>query len=357
VKKPNLDQMQYELAMAKGGAIPHFALGGENNWEEHELNHPFGWYQVHVPKDESHPEHALWKAYNAWINSNLKNYVKKQMGTEHDPIRKLAEEGVLHMEMPDQNESQELKLQESLAALHRGEKNDKYPAGVAGDRYTRVPVVPKLGKRYAKSPLAKYWENLADSVVFPSTIESIKSRHNELNKLENVQLERTEPWMMKADLRTTVKHWTSEYALGELGFDHVLDILKQDLTNGRIRPEALNKVSVADAIRRVHEYNEERKRIQAETALKQTEGMPVVKEYPTGHKWIEIKMPEPKIEESHIMGNPSGYPNLHAFIDSKTGQSVSVGATPEEATNLYKREERKKQLQDALKYEGDVMGH
>jgi hypothetical protein len=57
------------------------------------------------------------------------------------------------------------------------------------------------------------------------------------------------------------------------------------------------------------------------------------------------------------MGQPSGYPSLHAVIDEKTGQSVSLGATPEEAMRLYKRQEREKQLEEALKYEGETMGH
>jgi hypothetical protein len=48
---------------------------------------------------------------------------------------------------------------------------------------------------------------------------------------------------------------------------------------------------------------------------------------------------------------------LHGIIDTRTGQSVSAGATPEEAMRLYKREERENQLKDALKYEGEHLKH
>jgi hypothetical protein len=83
-----------------------------------------------------------------------------------------------------------------------------------------------------------------------------------------------------------------------------------------------------------------------------------VKEYPEqGLKWVELKMPEPEFEPGHGPGPVSGYPSLHGIIDQKTGQSVSAGATPEEARNLYKREERKKALADALKYEGEMLQH
>jgi hypothetical protein len=68
-------------------------------------------------------------------------------------------------------------------------------------------------------------------------------------------------------------------------------------------------------------------------------------------------MPEPEFEPGHGPGLVSGYPSLHGIIDQKTGQSVSAGATPEEARNLYKREERKKALEDALKYEGEILKH
>jgi hypothetical protein len=35
-------------------------------------------------------------ALNKWVDNNLSNYFKKQMGTEKDPIRKLADEGITH---------------------------------------------------------------------------------------------------------------------------------------------------------------------------------------------------------------------------------------------------------------------
>ena len=38
---------------------------------------------------------------------------------------------------------------------------------------------------------------------------------------------------------------------GYLGFDHIIDVLKQDVAEGRIRPEQLSKVSMEQAVRRV----------------------------------------------------------------------------------------------------------
>ena len=60
----------------------------------------------------------------------------------------------------------------------------------------------------------------------------------------------------------------------DMGFDHVIDILRQDVASGRIRPEQLNKVSVEDAVRRTMEFDQEAARKMAEAQIKATEGFP-----------------------------------------------------------------------------------
>ena len=38
--------------------------------------------------------------------------------------------------------------------------------------------------------------------------------------------------------------------MGDLGFEHVMDVLRQDLAAQRIRPDQLNKLSVEQAVKR-----------------------------------------------------------------------------------------------------------
>ena len=45
------------------------------------------------------------QAINQWIERNLTNYIKKQMAGHDDPIRKLAEQGIVHF-APEQDEEQ-----------------------------------------------------------------------------------------------------------------------------------------------------------------------------------------------------------------------------------------------------------
>ena len=86
------------------------------------------------------------------------------------------------------------------------------------------------------------------------------------------------PFIDKLDPETTLYSGNT----ADMGFDHVIDILKQDVMEGRIRPEQLSKVSVEDAVRRTMDFDQEAARKMAETQIKATEGFPTYKEYPEG---------------------------------------------------------------------------
>jgi hypothetical protein len=218
------------------------------------------------------------------------------------------------------------------------------------------------------------------------------------------------PFVFKVDPETNIY---SAYT-GDLGIDHVIDVIRQDVRDGRIRPEQLNKLSMDQAIQRTAEFNMEQAKKMRDTAIKQTEGMPTHKEYSDeGYKWIELRQPEAKLEEGHyiiqdkpsasnwkVVPHPDGegyalradngqmaldgrgiaerkwnspqeakgsiaeyaeiqepYPDEMFRIVDQSGNTISVGATEKEALKLYKRQERDQQLAEALKYEGDTMGH
>jgi hypothetical protein len=146
------------------------------------------------------------------------------------------------------------------------------------------------------------------------------------------KLHANNPWVDKADPNARVY---SPYT-GDLGFDHIMDILRQDLREGRIKPEQLNKVSIEHAVRRTAERDLEQTKKMRETQIKQTEGMPLVKQYDTGHKWIELAKPE---------ALPEGWK-----------PSAIVGSYYD-AENNFQKHPGEKILEDALKYEGDTMGH
>jgi len=347
-------------------------------------------------------------AVNKWIDSNLKNYVKKEMGTRDDPVRKLAEEGITHMPLPE-----DLDRMEYLQAIRKAEG---YPAEGMG-----------------KSELAKRWENLTDDSIRVTKAGKIQEAADvservaqaraeidaytkELDKnfldrmkdhtgseifsLKEVEALTRMPEIQKAEIlgdtrykelkenlyQLMAREQGFEKRAGELnpfvskldpetrlysggvynlGFDHIVDVMREDVAAGRIRPEQLNKVSMEQAVRRTYEYDQEMAKRMREAAIKQTEGFPTYKEYPEGFRWIEIAPPKEL---------PQGY---SAILDDVTSSYKVVDengkeAFPRKPNNLghinvpyFKTADeaiadalqRDPRLEDALKYEGDTMGH
>ena len=233
---------------------------------------------------------------NQWVERNLANYIRKQMGTHEDPIRKLAEEGIVHIapEQVGRNRHQ--------APSHRV----KHGAEALG-----------------KSEEAKAWEDSSDVAMNPMKVGDIL-------KDEGLRLTLGEPWMEKADPNTNIFKPTSNMTADALGFDHIVDVLKQDLAEGRIRPEQLNKISIEQAVRRTHEYNQDLAAKMNASRAAAREGLPVHKEYPEGYRWIELNKPGSFNAESEAMGHsvkgyepPKGHPDW--VEDSGNAGSLNYG--------------------------------
>lgn len=268
-------------------------------------------------------------AINNWIDRNLTNYVKKEMGTPEDPVRKLAEEGVLHIKP-------------------------------IGDQYEVSSRLMNKRKGMGFSPLgegrsepARFWEKQADISIDPYPAGSYK--HGSLDE----GLLEANPWLKNVPDDEIISY---AKGLNDLGFDHIVDVLRQDVREGRIRPEQLNKVSMEQAVRRTYEYDQEMAKKMREAQIKATEGMPIHKEYPEGYKWIELtaKYPEQL---------PEGFGNLEQFPKAVRAQKLDEpdkyihGANVEDLIRgIYKnfpetKGNPEKAVADALKYEGETMGH
>jgi hypothetical protein len=256
----------------------------------------------HLERDINNPRRANEAALNKWIQSNLTNYVKKDMGTPDDPVRRLAEEGVSHLPT-------DASTPLNMGAVRETRKEAGFP------------------DPYGQSWQGMLWESKADKPIGFGTAGEMINRG------------KGEPWMEKVDPFTKVygiSPMDSVNFTQDLGFNHIVDVLRQDVASGRIRPEQLNKVSMEQAVRRTYEYDQEMARKMQETALQQQEGFPTYKEYPEGYKWVELNQPKDL---------PEGWK-----------ESAIVGTYYDEAGNLQ-RHPREKIIEDALKYEGDTMGH
>jgi hypothetical protein len=361
-------------------------------------------YQLEETKKEA--------AIDKWVDSNLSNYIKKQLGTPDDPVRALAEQGITHKsnllnEYPRTAWDQEALIKERKAAGFPEEgmaqsdlakaweraSDESLPSHRAGDiqempeKFTKrdeaerkmIAAREELDKKFLnhiekqiglndkevaslvrgmtydeKARLIGDQDLLRTNIDYQATHDPMMSSY--------IALGRENPWISKVAPETQVY---SSYT-GDLGFDHIIDILREDLRAGLIRPEQMNKISISDAVRRTHQYDQYMAKKMAESQAKVTEGMPVYKDYgDKGYKWIELANPKTPT------GLPEGWTLAPNSSTEKTGLVRAMspdGVTvlgqdmPDLVKNVYRRHpdapgNPRKQLEEALKYEGETMGH
>ncbi len=262
-------------------------------------------------------------ALNTWVDRNLTNYIKKEMATPEDPVRALAEQGITHLN-PDQIRTGDLLYTDKMV-------NDRLRMGV-----------PEGG--VGKSPEAKSWETLSDTAIqgYPASFYTKPLTSNEI-KMELKSAVDDAPWLTKLDSNTPV--YTYGGYPSDLGLDHIVDVLRDDLQSGRLRPEQLNKVSMEQAVRRTAEYDQEKAREAARAALKGQENLPVVKQYDQGYRWLELhdKADAKKTEEAldyegrvmgHCVGSYcpevlDGKTQIFSLRDSKGEPHVTIEVKPD----------------------------
>lgn len=290
-------------------------------------------------------------AINRWLENKLAKYIRNEMGTPEDPIRALAEKGPIHTEIS--------------------------PTGYNVARARREAGFPEEGM--GVSPLAKTWEARADTFVNPLKASDLTSGYYR----EAVE---ANPWLLKVPPETPVYEMLrgSEGDIG-LGFGHLVDELKNAINptsglpeNLRWKYQDLDKVTVPQAVQRVADINAWRaaQKVEADMARAMGPATHVFKEYPEqGFKWVELKAPKEtgrKISvEKPEMDLP---PDYNEAMGREVAMDMAYDEGLEEGTREFndfvrrtmedfgrkkkvEMDESYKALEDALKYEGETMGH
>lgn len=257
-------------------------------------------------------QNAKATAINSFIDKQLTRYVKNEMATPEDPIRALAERGVLHFE----------------------------PGWIAEPAFSRGVAARltkgQLGRELGQSPRAKDWEALTDQGLDQEFADEVIGGLRGQN-----------PWLAKVPGDAPVYSMPRDLP-ESLGFSHLTDELANALNpeSGLPRhllldPKSLARVSVPQAVERVNAINQWRAAQKAEAdAMRANNAATVLhKEYlennPLGLRWMELKAPEQ--------------------VDLATVKREPHWENPDEAFLIHQG--RRQALQDALKYEGDTMGH
>jgi hypothetical protein len=210
---------------------------------------------------EDEPKHV---ALNQWIDRNLTNYVKKEMGTVDDPVRLLAEQGVV---------AKNLQLTPGMSLAQKRTTAGMPPAPVS------------------QTAQGQAWEDLTDRMIDPRPASFYKNDKS-FNEGDDEILAIQNPWIYKVPDETQV--YTARGLMRNFGFDHVVDVLREDLASGRIQPNELKNVGIDRAVRRTYEYDQDIIKA-AEKAEKEAMGALLsqspLKEYDSGFKWV--KLPDP----------------------------------------------------------------
>jgi hypothetical protein len=347
------------------------------------------------------PEWQREASLNTWIDKKLRDYVRNDMATPEDPLRAMAEKWAV--DKPEKLAAAQAKLDalnaktaqlmqergvpeayltshrqdvlaaekardliEARQALHTQmpEGGRWEPEGLAGKRLQQGFPAGGMGV----SDEARAWEQFADEAINPAPAGKRFGQGWGGQTLDE------NPWLAK------VPPETPTYRVGdarELGFEHLTDELRNALNPASgLPPELLMKYSdlpkktLPDVVNRVADINAWRAAQKAEADLVNSANAAVVtfKEYPeAGLAWKQITTAKHSIDElpegwrmEEFKGGAPGK-TIFGVVDSKgrlhpeaAGKSPD---TPEAAYENFSKGYGKKELEDALKYEGDTMKH
>ena len=242
-------------------------------------------------------------ALNRWIDKKLHKYVQNEMGSPEDSIRKMAEAG---------------------KDIHVGSEN----LPMESDSFQSGEPMNII----STNPLARQWESTVDFQLGKPKPAS------EWKEVWPRTREGAPEWLHNLPDETPILNVERMGGAPRLGFDHLVDELRNamDPASGlpqalRFTPEQLDKITVPQAVERVAKINEWRnqQRLEISKELARNPATEVVKEYPDnnpkGLHWVELRAP-------------------------KTGERIDDGFGNLSAPGYA-------ELEQALKYEGDAMGH
>lgn len=239
------------------------------------------------------PQDERKAALYDWWHKALPRYMKNEMATPEDPLRDLAARGLLHV--------------------------DKTP---------------------------DEWSSLAGSVVNKPSLQNLL--YNEGSGWKDELLSEM-PWLAKVPATDNL-YGITPFNYRDLEFGHVADELETALRANQnelppelaLRPESLQRMSFPAAVERVGRINQFRVKKAEDAAISNMDNPAVqtFKDYaddnPMGLRWTELRSPG---DNAPL---PEGWmPDGKAFYNDYTGESQLAHPS----------------LQDALKYEGDTMGH
>jgi hypothetical protein len=301
---------------------------------------------------------------NTWIDKQLTKYIKNDMASPADPIRKLADA------WPAEKATKLAAAEAKVAALRKKQEAQAATRGVPEEYLTRTRqevlaaeeardlIDANTGLHYAPDPympsettsmrrveegfpaegmaatdLGRAWEMQSDDAINPQ-----KAAYFQLsNNLKQ------DPWLAKADPEARINTLMPS-ALGDTRLDHLVDELRNSLREGRLTPEQLGKMPIDQAVRHVAEVNALRAVKSRQEQAMDTAGMPLHKDYPEqGLSWRQLMSEDQDqlqkwlTQEGDAMGHcvggycddvAEGRSSIYSLRDAKGRPYVTIETMP-----------------------------
>jgi hypothetical protein len=325
-------------------------------------------------------------ALDNWIQTKLGRYIRSDMGSEADPVRKLAEEMSTKVRSDYETGLKRIaKMKDDIAkAKAQGKNTDLSEEALAAEidkvenAYRQTSMLPVSIGPYthpsstnvkaramagfpeepiSKSSLAKEWEEVADRQFY-------LHRAGDLVKADSPAF-KANPWL--ANINPDEMVYMAPYVDEMHMFSHTLDELENALNptsglpqNLLLKPEDMQQLSIEKAFRLVNNINDWRLQQRTAANLEEAKRAAVTyKAYPDAPRklqWQELKAPTytelpPGYE---LVPSPSGTalfgPDGQRITDLDVNSPTPV---KEQALQFLSKND----LERALKYEGSTMRH
>lgn len=347
-------------------------------------------------------------AINKFIETKLTKYVKNDMATERDPLRLQADKWATEQQpkllaekdaqiakaKADMEKAQRERgvdpemLTRSRARILELEKEREFIAARTGLHYT-PPQTPELyqggvnfarqsrgfpSTAVARSEAGKLWEDLSDRFFMTrSSVEDVTSPNYFMRDTDAKRILAENPWLSQVPPETQVQMLNRGISQQDTGFKHMTDELRNALNpesglppSLQISPKDLEKMSVPQVADLVDRINAHRAVQKAEAdKLAAQKSIEVYKEYPEtkqGLRWVEIKMlpyPETLPEGFEIVNKAPKAIQVRKIGEKQVISGRDLKDVIEGIYNYYPDTpgNSRKALEEALKYEGDIMKH
>lgn len=263
-------------------------------------------------------------ALRQWWEKAVPKYLKTDFASPNDPLRDLAERGLLHI--PDKTPDEWSKM--------------------AGENFISDPI---------------------QDILFggPTKPGAMPGAGSDLRG----EVMTAMPWLAKQPVTDNL-YGVSSTSLGALQFPHVADELRNAMNaeanniplDLAVRPEALQRMSFPQAVERVGRINQFRAKQMEEAGLSSFNSPAVhtFKEYtddnPMGLRWVELAPPK-------NIDKPQGYDayfdeaeEMYVVTDPE-GRRIGLAHNSDDINDLMYQDAEARILQEALDYEGNTMGH